>query len=200
VRKRTEITAGQDKYPPESPDEYIAITTRCAHLGCPVRFVQAAGNFICPCHGGVYGFLGERIGGPPVRPLDRFQTRVTNGRVEVGPRFSVATRPVRARDPGEFTGESGVLIRRGPRCRRRPRPMSKRPYQLLRRPAKPEMGQWRERRKVVDRQRSRWRCRHWLDERTRHQRHADALPQGAEGHQLVLHAGSATLFAFVVRR
>ncbi|MGA8218478.1 MAG: Rieske (2Fe-2S) protein, partial [Solirubrobacterales bacterium] len=75
------------KYPPETADEYIAITTRCAHLGCPVRYVQAAGNFICPCHGGVYGFLGERIGGPPVRPLDRFQTRVTNGQVEIGPRY-----------------------------------------------------------------------------------------------------------------
>src|SRR4051794_10817733 len=61
-----EITANQSKYPPESPDEYIAISTRCAHVGCPVRFVQASGNFICPCHGGVYGFLGERIGGPPV--------------------------------------------------------------------------------------------------------------------------------------
>ncbi len=101
-----EITEGQDKYPAESPDEYIAISTRCAHLGCPVRFVEAAGNFICPCHGGVYGFLGERIGGPPVRPLDRFQTRVTNGQVELGPRFSVTNGldPVRARDPGEFTG------------------------------------------------------------------------------------------------
>jgi menaquinol-cytochrome c reductase iron-sulfur subunit len=100
------ITANQDKYPPESPDEYIAISTRCAHLGCPVNFVQAAGNFICPCHGGVYGFLGERIGGPPVRPLDRFQTRVTNGKVEIGPRYSVTNDldPVRARDPGEFTG------------------------------------------------------------------------------------------------
>ena len=100
------ITANQSKYPPESPDEYIAITTRCAHLGCPVRFVETAGNFICPCHGGVYGFLGERIGGPPVRPLDRFQTRVTNGRVEIGPRYSVTNDldPVRARDPGEFTG------------------------------------------------------------------------------------------------
>ena len=88
------------------PNEYIAISTRCAHLGCPVRFVQAAGNFICPCHGGVYGFLGEGIGGPPVRPLDRFQTRVTNGQVEVGPRYSVTNSfdPVRARDPGEFTG------------------------------------------------------------------------------------------------
>ncbi len=101
-----EITANQTKYPPESPDEYIAISTRCAHVGCPVRFVGASGNFICPCHGGVYGFLGERIGGPPVRPLDRFQTRVTNGQVEVGPRYSVTNSldPVRARDPGEFTG------------------------------------------------------------------------------------------------
>jgi Rieske Fe-S protein len=100
------ITANQTKYPAETSNEYIAISTRCAHLGCPVNFVQAAGNFICPCHGGVYGFLGERIGGPPVRPLDRFQTRVTNGQVEVGPRYSVTNslEPVRARDPGEFTG------------------------------------------------------------------------------------------------
>ena len=105
-RGNPQVTANQTKYPPESPDEYIAISTRCAHVGCPVRFVQASGNFICPCHGGVYGFLGERIGGPPVRPLDRFQTRVTNGQVEVGPRYSVTNSldPVRARDPGEFTG------------------------------------------------------------------------------------------------
>jgi menaquinol-cytochrome c reductase iron-sulfur subunit len=45
-------------------------------------------------------------GGPPVRPLDRFQTRVSNGEVEVGPRYSVTSQlePVRARDPGEFVG------------------------------------------------------------------------------------------------
>jgi Rieske Fe-S protein len=90
----------------EDPASYIAITTRCAHLGCPVRFVQAAGNFICPCHGGVYDFQGLVIGGPPVRPLDRFQTRVVDDAVEIGPRYSVTSQldPVRARDPGEFTG------------------------------------------------------------------------------------------------
>jgi menaquinol-cytochrome c reductase iron-sulfur subunit len=105
-RGNPQVTANQTKYPPESADEFIAISTRCAHVGCPVRFVEASGNFICPCHGGVYGFLGERIGGPPVRPLDRFQTRVTNGQVEIGPRYSVTNSldPVRARDPGEFTG------------------------------------------------------------------------------------------------
>ncbi|MBK5111260.1 MAG: ubiquinol-cytochrome c reductase iron-sulfur subunit [Thermoleophilia bacterium] len=90
----------------EDPGEYLAISTRCAHLGCPVRFVQAAKNFICPCHGGVYDFEGKRIGGPPVRPLDRFQTRIRNNHVEVGPRYSVTNqlKAVRARDPGEFTG------------------------------------------------------------------------------------------------
>jgi Rieske Fe-S protein len=90
----------------EPANSYVAISTRCAHLGCPVKFVQAAGNFICPCHGGVYGFDGQVIGGPPVRPLDRFQTRVTDDQVEIGPRYSVTSdlEPVRARDPGEFTG------------------------------------------------------------------------------------------------
>ncbi len=63
----------------EDPNAFIAISNRCAHLGCPVRFVGAAGTFICPCHGGVYDFEGKVIGGPPVRPLDHFQTRVRDG-------------------------------------------------------------------------------------------------------------------------
>ncbi len=90
----------------EDPASFIAISTRCAHLGCPVRFVKAAGNFICPCHGGVYDFEGQVIGGPPPRPLDRFQTRVSGDTLEIGPRYSVTNDldPVRARDPGEFTG------------------------------------------------------------------------------------------------
>jgi menaquinol-cytochrome c reductase iron-sulfur subunit len=90
----------------EDPNEFIAISNRCAHLGCPVRFVRAAGTFICPCHGGVYDFQGKVIGGPPVRPLDHFQTRVRDGQLEIGPRYSVTNslEPVRARDPGEFTG------------------------------------------------------------------------------------------------
>jgi quinol---cytochrome c reductase iron-sulfur subunit, bacillus type len=90
----------------EEEGTFVAISTRCAHLGCPVRYFPSAGNFICPCHGGVYDFEGKVIGGPPVRPLDRFQTRISGGQVEVGPRYSVTSQlePVRARDPGEFTG------------------------------------------------------------------------------------------------
>ena len=83
-------------------NEFIAISTRCMHLGCPVRFVEASERFICPCHGGVYDFQGKVAGGPPVRPLDRFYTRVRNGNLEVGPRFSVNSELKRfsPRDPG----------------------------------------------------------------------------------------------------
>ena len=97
-----------EKFSSETPGTFIALSTRCAHLGCPVKFVDAAGNFICPCHGGVYDFEGKVLGGPPVRPLDRFQTRVRNGQVQLGPRYSVTSQldPVRARDPGEYT--SGI--------------------------------------------------------------------------------------------
>jgi menaquinol-cytochrome c reductase iron-sulfur subunit len=82
-RGRDKVIEGQD------PQPYVAISTRCTHVGCPVRYAQASQKFICPCHGGVYGFQGNNEGGPPVRPLDRFYTRVTAGRVEIGDRFSV---------------------------------------------------------------------------------------------------------------
>ena len=83
-------------------NEFIAISTRCMHLGCPVRFVEASERFICPCHGGVYDFQGKVAGGPPVRPLDRFYTRVRGDDLEVGPRFSVNSELERfsPRDPG----------------------------------------------------------------------------------------------------
>jgi Rieske Fe-S protein len=92
-----------DTDPYDKGTAYIAISTRCAHLGCPVRWVDAAERFICPCHGGVYDLLGRPVGGPPVRPLDRFYTRLSGENVEVGPRFSVNSelRRFSPRDPGE---------------------------------------------------------------------------------------------------
>ena len=101
-----------DTEPADEYNEYIAISHRCMHLGCPVRFVEAAGRFICPCHGGVYNFRGEVDGGPPVRPLDRFYTRVENGELMIGPRFSVNRELKRfsPRDPGEPLDGIGPYI------------------------------------------------------------------------------------------
>jgi menaquinol-cytochrome c reductase iron-sulfur subunit len=84
VRQYSHVIDGKTTNEP-----YVAISNRCMHLGCPVRYVQAAERFICPCHGGVYGPLGQVDGGPPVRPLDRFYTKVENGRVMVGARYSL---------------------------------------------------------------------------------------------------------------
>jgi Rieske Fe-S protein len=92
-----------DTEPEDQYNRVIAISTRCNHLGCPVRFTPAAGKFLCPCHGGVYDFRGLREGGPPVRPLDRFYTRIENGTVLVGARYSVNSelRRFSPRDPGQ---------------------------------------------------------------------------------------------------
>jgi Rieske Fe-S protein len=94
-----------DAEPEDRYNRWIALTSRCAHLGCPVRWVSAAERFVCPCHGGVYNLRGLVTGGPPVRPLDRFYTRLNSstGLVELGPRYSVNSELQRfsPRDPTE---------------------------------------------------------------------------------------------------
>jgi len=102
VRKATKSDASpSDKEQKIKPLPYVAISTRCAHLGCPVRYIQASQKFVCPCHGGIYDASGKVAGGPPVRPLDRFYTRVERGRVQIGDRFSVNSelRRFHPRDP-----------------------------------------------------------------------------------------------------
>ena len=93
-----------DKEKADAYNQVVAVSSSCMHLGCPVHYVTAAQRFICPCHGGVYDFVGKVAGGPPVRPLDRFYTQVRDdGSVVLGPRFSVNSelRRFSPRDPGE---------------------------------------------------------------------------------------------------
>jgi menaquinol-cytochrome c reductase iron-sulfur subunit len=93
--------------------DFIVLSTRCMHLGCPVRYTEAARRFICPCHGGVYDFEGKVNGGPPVRPLDRFYNRVVNGELEIGPRYSVngeLRRFPSYRDPGQNINGVGQYL------------------------------------------------------------------------------------------
>ena len=46
-------------------------------------------NFSCPCHGGSYDQEGNRIAGPPVRGLDRYEFDIVNGRLILGDLYSV---------------------------------------------------------------------------------------------------------------
>jgi Rieske Fe-S protein len=63
-------------------NSFVAISNTCMHLGCPVRNFGL--TFACPCHGGQYDVQGKRTAGPPVRPLNRYETKVVNGHLILG--------------------------------------------------------------------------------------------------------------------
>jgi Rieske Fe-S protein len=51
------------------------LSNSCAHLGCPVRWLvnaEGEGEFLCPCHGGIYDINGGWVGGPPPRGMYRY--------------------------------------------------------------------------------------------------------------------------------
>ena len=62
---------------------FIAFAANCTHLGCPVRWEKDAHLFMCPCHGGVYYADGTVAGGPPPRPLTRYEVRIYNSDVQI---------------------------------------------------------------------------------------------------------------------
>jgi menaquinol-cytochrome c reductase iron-sulfur subunit len=39
--------------------------------------------FFCPCHGGIFRQNGERLAGPPKRPMYRYAHRLRDGIVEI---------------------------------------------------------------------------------------------------------------------
>jgi menaquinol-cytochrome c reductase iron-sulfur subunit len=60
-------------------EQFQVFAVNCAHLGCPVRWFQQSGLFMCPCHGGAYYQDGSRASGPPERGLFVYPYKVENG-------------------------------------------------------------------------------------------------------------------------
>jgi Rieske Fe-S protein len=92
---------------------FTIMSSRCTHVGCPTQpngpiFVQRqkfertnvgevkvvptlpAGGFGCPCHGSQFDTEGNRTAGPAPRALDRYQFSIRNGRLVLGPLYSVS--------------------------------------------------------------------------------------------------------------
>ena len=64
-------------------NDFIAFAINCTHLGCPVRWEKTAELFMCPCHGGVYYSDGTVAGGPPPKPLTRYEIRINHDTVQI---------------------------------------------------------------------------------------------------------------------
>lgn len=60
-------------------NQFQVFAINCTHLGCPVRWFEQSGLFMCPCHGGAYYEDGSRAAGPPPRGLFQYDYKVENG-------------------------------------------------------------------------------------------------------------------------
>ena len=61
-----------------------AFGPQCTHLGCAYHWEVDKSQFLCPCHTSIFGLDGKVITGPAPRPLDRFETKIANGKLMLG--------------------------------------------------------------------------------------------------------------------
>ena len=72
-----------------SGEEVFAIGNRCSHMGAPltkgpVTFAGSLRTIRCPLHGSTFDLSnGKVMRGPATSPLPAFETRVTDGVVEI---------------------------------------------------------------------------------------------------------------------
>jgi menaquinol-cytochrome c reductase iron-sulfur subunit len=64
-------------------EKFQVFAINCTHLGCPVRWFEQSGLFMCPCHGGAYYEDGSRAAGPPPRGLYEYTYKVEKGQLWV---------------------------------------------------------------------------------------------------------------------
>jgi menaquinol-cytochrome c reductase iron-sulfur subunit len=62
----------------------IVFEPHCTHLGCAYAWNQSTQHFECPCHGGKFDKDGNRVAGPPPRPLDRYEMKIVDGQINIG--------------------------------------------------------------------------------------------------------------------
>jgi menaquinol-cytochrome c reductase iron-sulfur subunit len=89
LKKGDSITQSQIE---EVNEKINVLSNSCAHLGCPVRWVitEGKGEFLCPCHGGIYDINGTYVAGPPPRDMYSYTYEVReDGHVYVKHEFDV---------------------------------------------------------------------------------------------------------------
>jgi Rieske Fe-S protein len=62
----------------------VAFAPQCTHLACAYHWDDKANNFLCPCHNSVFSIDGNVVSGPAPRPLDRYVTKIDQGKLLIG--------------------------------------------------------------------------------------------------------------------
>ena len=67
----------------KSGSNVVALSAECTHLRCIVGYRKSFNDVFCSCHGGSFDLEGKVTGGPPKRPLTKFQVRILGNTVSV---------------------------------------------------------------------------------------------------------------------
>jgi cytochrome b6-f complex iron-sulfur subunit len=79
---------------------FLALSSRCTHLGCTVTVDPDRRTFPCPCHASAFDLRGDVIAPPAPRALDLFAVAIEGGVVRVDTRRRIQ----RSRfEPGQVT-------------------------------------------------------------------------------------------------
>jgi cytochrome b6-f complex iron-sulfur subunit len=62
---------------------FLALSSKCSHLGCTVPWNEQTKTFPCPCHASVFEMDGEVRNPPAPRPLDLLPITIEGGVVKV---------------------------------------------------------------------------------------------------------------------
>ncbi|RCW36809.1 ubiquinol-cytochrome c reductase iron-sulfur subunit [Marinilabilia salmonicolor] len=62
---------------------FLAVSSRCTHLGCTVQFNVNHNRFECPCHASAFNTNGQVLSPPANRPLDFYPIIFKNNHVLV---------------------------------------------------------------------------------------------------------------------
>lgn len=77
------LVRGRPAYLLRTPDEVLACSAVCTHLGCVTKWNRSRRVFFCPCHGARFSPEGRVLGGPAPAPLPRYDVVVAGGKARV---------------------------------------------------------------------------------------------------------------------
>jgi len=62
---------------------FLAMSSKCTHLGCAVPWDEDKKKFICPCHASQFDISGNVLSSPAPRALDLFEVTIVNKTIQV---------------------------------------------------------------------------------------------------------------------